>query len=304
LQSKTDLLICIAIARELAITSKASLPVILAQHLFTSFMWTIASRLPKNILTKDQDEIIVDGSQTFDSYSFGRTWLRAKLSHRKLSTIVREMESFGLGSSTDILLCIIPALSSQRLLPSQQILKFMPRVGPEQGWGEVAICYKKLLETVKVGKFTEDDRFNASIFTAAMDFVFLATEPYDELIKPSTELDEEFKNLIQNLIGPRFSGILKKLVPFYRLQRRQRMLRDMLQRFGELEGMSQCLEIFEGDDRLDQTFAKNVVGFTPNHLKTGTAFFEVSFARNITDRYLAYCLKVHCVSQTNDHKWR
>ncbi|SPJ88726.1 uncharacterized protein FTOL_12620 [Fusarium torulosum] len=280
-KSKTDLLICIAVARELAIASKASLPVILAQHLFTSFMWTIASRLPKNILTKDQHEIIVDGSQTFDSYSFGRTWLRAKLSHRKLSTTVRKMESFGLGSSTDILLCIIPALSSQRILPSQEILKFMPRVGPEQGWGEVAICYKKLLETVKVGKVAEDDRFNASIFTAAMDFVFLATEPYDELIKPSTELDEELKNLVQNLIGPRFSGIMEKLVPFYRLQRRQRMLRGMLQRFQALEGMSQCLEIFERDDPLDEIFAKNVVGFTPKHLKARSTIGFFQFIHSV-----------------------
>ncbi|KAF4946652.1 hypothetical protein FGADI_11041 [Fusarium gaditjirri] len=265
-----------AIARELAIASKASLPVILAQHLFTSFMWTIAGRLPKNILTKDQHEIIVDGSQTFDSYSFGRTWLRAKLSHRKLSTIVRKMESFGLGSSIDILLCIIPALSSQRILPSQEILKFMPRVGPDQGWGEVAICYKKLLETVKVDKVAEDDRFNASIFTAAIDFVFLATEPYDNLTKPSTELDEELKNLVQNLISPRFSGIMKKLVPFYHLQRRQKMLRGMLQRFEALEGMSKCLKIFDGDNQLDEEFAKNVVGFTSNHLRarSTTEFIE------------------------------
>ncbi|KAI3587286.1 hypothetical protein IWW34DRAFT_875 [Fusarium oxysporum f. sp. albedinis] len=270
-----------AIARELAIVSKAPLSVILAQHLFTSFMWSIASRLPKNILTKDQHEIIVDGSQTFDSYSFGRTWLRVKFSHRKLSTIVRKMESFGLGSSTDILLCMIPALSSQRILPSQEILKCMPRVGPGQGWGEVAICYKKLLETVKVGKVAEDDRFNASIFTVAMDFVFLATEPYDELIKPSTELDEELENLVQSLIGPRFSGIMEKLVPFYRLQRRQKMLRRMLQRFKTLEGMSQCLEIFEGDDPLDEIFATNVVGFTPNHLKARSTTEFMDFIRSI-----------------------
>ncbi|EWZ84241.1 hypothetical protein FOWG_12054 [Fusarium oxysporum f. sp. lycopersici MN25] len=273
-----------AIARELAIASKAPLPVILAQHLFTSFMWSIASQLPKDILTRDQHEIIVDGSQTFDSYSFGRTWLRAKLSHRKLSTIVRKMESFGLGSSTDILLCIIPALSSHRILPSQEILKFMPRVGPEQRWGEVAICYKKLLETVKVGKVAEDDRFNVSIFTAAMDFVFLATEPYDELIKPSTELDEELENLVQSLIGPRFSGIMEKLVPFYHLQRRQKMLRGMLQRFQGLEGMSQCLKIFEGDDPLDEIFATNVVGFTPNHLKVRSTTGFIDFIFSISQK--------------------
>ncbi|KAJ4203265.1 hypothetical protein NW767_005380 [Fusarium falciforme] len=247
-------------ARELGITSNDCLHTILAQHLFTSFMWTVAELLQRNCLNPGideiQQEVEMEGPKEFNAYdsSFAQNWLRIKLRHRQLTKVVRKMESYGLGSTTDILLCMIPALSSRNLLPNQAILKLMPRVSSGRGWVETAICHKKLLKTIKTDKVSEEDQFSVAIVVASMDFLSFAYEPYDEQTKPPQDLDSELKTIAQELLSPKFITILEKLAPVYRRQYRHRLLYDVLQYpAGPVR-------------RLDKDFAKNVLGFTQHHL--------------------------------------
>ncbi|RSL49481.1 hypothetical protein CEP54_012405 [Fusarium duplospermum] len=220
-------------ARELGITSNDCLHTILAQHLFTSFMWTVVEFLPRNCLNPGidemQQEVEIEGPKAFESYDFDQTWLRPRLRHRQLTKIVRKMESFGLGSTTDILLCMIPALSSVHLLPNQAILKLMPRVGSGRGWVETAICYRKLLETIKTEKVSEEDQFSVNIVVASIDFLSFAYEPYDERMKPPEDLDDELRAITQELLSPKFIAIMERLEPVYHRQGRYRLSNNILQ---------------------------------------------------------------------------
>ncbi|KAI8655590.1 Protein SSH4 [Fusarium keratoplasticum] len=263
-------------ARELGITSNGYLHTNLAQHFFTSFMWTVVEFLPKNCLNPGideiQQEVEIEGPKVFESYDFTQTWLRPKLRHRRLTKVVREMESYGLGSTTDMLLCMIPALSSRSLLPNQAIFKLMPRVGSGRGWVEIANCHKKLLETIKTDEVSEEDQFSVAIVVASMDFLSFAYEPYDEQTKPPPDLDNELKTIVEKLLSPKFITVLEKLAPVYRRQCRHRLLYNVLQYpAGPVRG-------------LDEDFAKNILGFAQSHLRTFFRTDELMLNRRATAR--------------------
>ncbi|WXC67156.1 hypothetical protein SNK03_012925 [Fusarium graminearum] len=256
-----------AIAWELAITSKACLSTILAQHLFTSFMWTVAKKLPRNALSMDQLEIKVEGFMNWNSYNFSKNWLRPKLSHRKLTKTVRTIESHGLGNETDILLCMVPPLSSHTLLPNSAILKYMPRVSPNQSWLETAACYNELLGTIKTDRVDKKDTFSVTILIEVMDFLVLASEPYDELTMPPRGLRDELRSIIAKLIAPRFARIIKAIAPVYRLQGRRETFKRVFKSFGDLKGMRQFVKRLENNDELEEEFAKDVLKFTNDHFQ-------------------------------------
>ncbi|KAK7432975.1 hypothetical protein QQZ08_000446 [Neonectria magnoliae] len=171
-------------ARELAIVSKLS--TIIAQHLFTSFMWAVAEELPKDCLrkssTSNQQDVDIDGGNKFNPHDFIQTWHWPTLRHRELTKVIRQMEAYGLGTTIDILLCMIPALSFKDLLPNQAMLKLIPQFGHGQGWAETARFYNRLLET-SLGNAIEEN-FCYAVVVAAMDFLYFACEPYDKYITP------------------------------------------------------------------------------------------------------------------------
>lgn len=242
-------------AEELAVISSAYLPTILAQHLFTSFMWTIAESLPKDCLwsgfSSAQNDTEVNyghdvevNSQGFDLYKFKETWLRPKLRHRKLSRVVRSMETFGLGSATHILLCMIPALSFRDLLPNHDIVpRLIPQIGPGQGWAETAGFYKNLLET-SVRITPEEEKFCYTIVVATMDFIYLACRPYDESNEMPKELGEELRAIVSKLSSKDYARVIKKLAPIYSQQKRAMVFGRIFEQYKASEDSGDCSEIF------------------------------------------------------------
>lgn len=209
--------------KELSITSSAYLPTILAQHLFTSFMWTIAERLPRDCLRQREksstDSIKID-SGTFNLYAFKDTWCCPKLSNVRLDTFVKYVEAVGLGSASEILLCMVPALSFKDLLPNERILSLMPLEFQQiqrHGWAQTAKFYRNLLESSIGAKIEEYFAFAAVV--EAMEFVYLACEPFTKDIKPEKELDKELKEVVKKLAVD-FPDILRELSPVYNLQKR------------------------------------------------------------------------------------
>ncbi|KAG5804164.1 hypothetical protein H9Q71_011248 [Fusarium xylarioides] len=255
---------------ELSTSSEASLPAILAQHLFTSFMWTVAQRLPKDCLNprieEIQNEVEVEGPQTFEPYDFDQMWPKFKLRHRRLTKLVRQIESYGLGRTEDILLCMIPALSNSNLLPSQAILKRIPRVGSGHGWVETARCYKKLLDTLTGNEVSANDRLGVGIVTNTMDFLAFAWEPYDTIIKPPSDLQYELSSIAEQLYSSKFTNIMRKLSPVHHMQQRQKLFDKI---FGQLvpERLKEHHQAFESSKDLDQDFAQDYLGFTKCHIE-------------------------------------
>jgi hypothetical protein len=230
---------------ELGISAEAPLPDILAQHLFTSFMWTVAQHLPKDCLNppanQTQQEVEVEGANTFESYDFQQTWPRLRLRHRRLTELVRKMESFGMGSTHDILLCIIPALSYMRLLPNQAVSKLIPRMGSGRGWAETASCHRQLLETIHTGKILRDT-LDIRIVITTMDFLLFAFEPYGEHIEVPPDLNDELSIIVDDLCRPIFADLMEKLVPVYRLQRRQSAFESIFRRFQDVQRVSDHIQ--------------------------------------------------------------
>ncbi|KAF4460772.1 hypothetical protein FALBO_12442 [Fusarium albosuccineum] len=256
-----------AAAQELGITSKACLSTILAQHLFTNFMWTVAKCLPKDCLSPSIDginqEVEIEGPPMFESRNFTQTWFRLKLRHRQLTKVVRQIELYGLGSTTELLLCIIPPLSFMRLLPNQMILKLMPSVASGQDWVETAACYNKLLDMINTTKVDQSDKFGVFVIIKTMDFLSFAYEPYDEYTGPPEDLHQELDTMVENLVSSRFSTVMEKLAPFYGLQCREELFKNIFLQFSDSKETKECAERLKNFcDKVDFDFAKSTLGFT------------------------------------------
>ncbi|KAK5652908.1 hypothetical protein OQA88_9386 [Cercophora sp. LCS_1] len=208
---------------EYATISNGYLPTILAQHLFTSFMWMISEHLPRDFLWQDlsskEDNVEIDGRHRFVLDELHETWARPTLRHRTLTKAVRQMETYGLGSLTDILLCIIPVLSVEDLLPNNAILKLVPEPQQGQPWSDIAAAYQQLLRSVPVGRAAEE-RFCYAVITRVMDFLYVACEPYDAALPPPADLHAELEQLI-TILG-RYWSVVTKLAPVYEVQGRKK----------------------------------------------------------------------------------
>lgn len=251
---------------ELRLPSTGSLPTLASQHLFTCFIWTIVEYLPTNCLDQgvvnNGFNVRVQIPSTLDSHSFSRTWERAQLAHEKLKKFTLYAEKLGLGTTTDILLCVIPAFSSHGLLPNEAILKQLPRIGQGEGagWVEMAKCYKSLLET-RIKK-EPPERFTYAIVTRTMDFIELASEPLhsNSDIQELDELRPELKSILQ-ILSKRFGNILSTLSPIYKLQNRQSQFQHIFESYGpDGEMITTKHENFED--------FKEFIGFGEYHHKT------------------------------------
>ncbi|KAJ4401067.1 hypothetical protein N0V91_008208 [Didymella pomorum] len=275
--------------RELAITSTGLLPTILAQHLFTSFMWTVVEQLPEDclrqgVLSSEQD-VEIDARHTFDPHEFVDTWRRPTLRHRQLTKLVRQLETFGLGTQNEVLLCMVPALSSRDLLPNHVILKLIPQIRHGQGWAETARCYNRLLEqSMRVAPRANMsvEKFCYNVVVATIDFLCFASEPYDEHISAPDELSTELEDIVARLVSARFATVVTKLAQAYILQRRNHDVERVLKLFGTPESfrrldeneqlavpfgggekLEACLEVYKlSKTRLDFMFLEKTLGLS------------------------------------------
>ncbi|KAH3991902.1 hypothetical protein HBI56_206560 [Parastagonospora nodorum] len=275
-------------AKELAISSSGLLPNILAQHLFTSFIWTVVEKLPENCFRQgnlsSEEDVEIENRHAFDPHEFVDTWLRPTLRHRELTKLVRRLENFGLGSQTDVLLCIIPALSFKDLLPNHVMLKLMPQIRRGQGWAETAHCYNRLLEQgfrVTPHGTMAEEKFCYNVVVATIDFLCFASEPYDEHVQPPNELRIELEEIVARLVSIRFASVVRKLAQAYILQRRNGCISAMFRLYGtsaqpaEAERLERlldcekdlqgCLEALKVTDKVDFAFLEKSLSFSKPH---------------------------------------
>ncbi|KAK3343525.1 hypothetical protein B0T25DRAFT_554551 [Lasiosphaeria hispida] len=221
---------------ELAIDSCLSLPLILAQHLFTAFMWSIAKYLPPSCLGQglplQKQEVEVSRGRKFVPQQFRGTWSEPALRQRSLTKVAQHIERTGLGDATEVLLCIIPALSFADLLPNEVMLRILPQKNPDWGWAEVADCYDHLLQS-SLGKSIEE-RLCYEAVVVTVDFLLVVTEPYGDDTEPWHELGGALNRLANTLISG-YPHILGKLFMIYHLQRRFGDVIMALNRFGNIK---------------------------------------------------------------------
>ncbi|KAJ8108493.1 hypothetical protein OPT61_g8136 [Boeremia exigua] len=286
--------------KELAIVSNGLLPNILAQHLFTSFMWTVVGRLPEDCLrqsmSSSEQDVDIEGRHAFDAHHFNETWSRPTLRHRQLMKLVQQLVNFGIGTQDEILLCMIPAFSFKDLLPNRVMLKLIPQVRLGQGWAETARCYNRLLEQsmrVTSHETMAEEKFCFNVLVATIDFLIFASEPYDDYIDPPEELKVELEGIVCRLVSSRFAPVIKKLALAYQLQRRHRDIERIFKLFGteasikrigedlqfqrvfgNTPNIGECLHVLNAPEPLpDFFFLERALGFS----KTYRALYEALY---------------------------
>jgi hypothetical protein len=215
-------------------------------------MWTIVDHLSKdcliqNIAKTSQEVVEIEGRHTADTLKSRGTWAHLTLRHRGLTKLVREIEKNGLGKYLDILLCMIPALSSRELLPNHEVLKLLPPICYPQGWVATAQCYNSLLGT-SIRTTNPAEMLGYSIIIAAMDFLHFVCEPYDDLVEPQKALKVEIQTLVESLVSVRFRPILTKLAPLYTIQHRRKHFEKIFGRYTSLSDSNQ--PFYSGDSRV------------------------------------------------------
>ncbi|KAK2931230.1 SPRY domain [Fusarium oxysporum f. sp. vasinfectum] len=246
--------------------STAGLATIAAQHLFTSFVWTVVDldQLPKDFL--DQGSINIHESVSIQppkplDLESSKLGTGRKLSHTKLTRFALHAEKEGLGVLDDILLCLIPIFSLKDVLPNDIVLKLdLPGLRGRSSWVKDAPAYLALLKFMAKDSICRfDDYLSLASVVHALDYIYLmalddqnmaygkalpvvddrasAPKP-DDSSANSKSLSRQSSGDIQKLldhISQFYPDAVKKLSVFYELQGRKDFLCKLESRCGEIK---------------------------------------------------------------------
>ncbi|UZP34422.1 hypothetical protein NXS19_002238 [Fusarium pseudograminearum] len=259
--------------------STADLVTVMAQHLFTCFIWNIGGLLPKNILNRADininEFVKVESSPLFDLPSSVKAQSGRRLSHRQLTKFVNYAEKQGLGTPDDILLCIIPTFSSFDCLPNNIVLAYdqlLPKpLGGFDAEGQREQCnhHINLLACIVAKKGMEEDEYLAfATVVNTMEFVYLTALHVTKAKACGTSENtypEEFVELLVKLLE-HFGVLLRKLSPFYGLQRRLKTFKGL---FRDLTNSTNIDDIwpFDWKEQKKDTDFMHKIGFTIWHRK-------------------------------------
>ncbi|KAM0386024.1 hypothetical protein ACHAPY_000572 [Fusarium culmorum] len=257
--------------------STADLVTVMAQHLFTCFIWNIGGLLPKNILNRADininEFVKVESSPLFDLPSSIKAQSGRRLSHRQLTKFVNYTEKQGLGTPDDILLCIIPTFSSFDCLPNNIVLAYdqlLPKpLGGFDAEGQREQCnhHINLLDCIISEKgMGQGEYLTFATVVNTMEFVYLTAlhiTKANACGTPENTYPEEFVELLVKL-SKNFGVLLRKLSPFYGFQRRFKTLKGL---FRDLTNSTNIGEIWPYDwkEQKKDTDFMNKIGFTIWH---------------------------------------
>ncbi|KAF2450262.1 hypothetical protein P171DRAFT_438940 [Karstenula rhodostoma CBS 690.94] len=254
------------------------LPLVMAKHMFTSFMWTVFEQLPGNCLrpgyADTEHDIEIKGRHTFDLHGIENTWHRSTLRHKRLTNLVRELEKNGLGKYIDILLCMIPALSSKDPLPNHVMFRLIPPLRQGQSWTAITRAYSSLLRT-KI-RTSLPELFCYNVVIGVMDCLQFASEPYDSHVQPQKELGYELQRLIGQLKSPRYRQI-------YAIQRRWTQFEEIFNQYGTPSpSISDIISIVSGAEmRINKQ--PNIFSDPPGLIDINFCIANLGFSKTFKD---------------------
>ena len=231
----------------------------------------MSKSLPKDCLPFSFEDaaraVGIEGRERFDPDFLAETWFLPKLYHTKLSELVRHIETYGMGTKTDILLCIIPAFSAVDCLPNQAMLQLIPGIGKDNTWISTTRCYNSLMAMDM--RTERPDSLCLAAAIHAMDFLYFAHEPYDAVIGPPQELREELGRLVRLISRPRYEDTLRMLVSMHNLQGRRAAFYSIYQQYKEDAGIADgCLRLYESaNTEMIGEEAWRTFGFSESHQK-------------------------------------
>lgn len=132
----------------LTVDCNASLESLLAQHIFTAFMWSMA--IDMRVRFDDDSSILSCKDYRVEDSD---TLLSLRLESKTLAEMTEGIQGTGLCSLLEAYICIIPPLSSAKRLPVRAVVDFarQQRKGPELLglWEKVVPVYIRLFREFK-----------------------------------------------------------------------------------------------------------------------------------------------------------
>ncbi|KAF0644684.1 hypothetical protein FPSE5266_11354 [Fusarium pseudograminearum] len=258
--------------------STADLATVMAQHLFTCFIWNIGSMLPKNFLNRADininEFVKVESSRLFDLPSSIKAKSGRKLSHRQLTKFVNYAEKQGLGTPDDILLCIIPTFSFFDCLPNNVVLDYdqlIPKpFGSFKEDEQKKTCndYIGLLDCIQKNNGVDQDEYlSSAVVVNIMEFVYLTALHIDKAKLCGTTKKthpEEFIKLLQ-ILSEHYSSVLRKLSPFYEWQRRRETFKALFSDFQVGTNVDDVWPTGWSEREQDKAAFMYKIGFTNRH---------------------------------------
>ncbi|PSN68263.1 hypothetical protein BS50DRAFT_665888 [Corynespora cassiicola Philippines] len=157
----------------ISITSNAPRSTIIAQHIFSGFMWAVAHLVQKDSFR----HIAVEDQESFVPVEFDKTWSFPTLRNNHLMSIVRQIAALGLGTMEGIFLCMIPPLSYYGKLPSEEMMELLRKakeLEKQHDWDAATDIYRNILD-LNINP-RKSERITYFVVVELIEFLFIANE--------------------------------------------------------------------------------------------------------------------------------
>jgi len=294
----------------LAMVTSINRDFLFAQHIFTAFISALARKIDR----------IQGKSQAFQRAMTNRptAWQHFRLENTVVSTLALAIESTGLGTLEEALLCIIPPFSMGHRLPAgaavDLVLRSMEKDENVLNWERSEEVYNELLN---FGTLFHSPSCLFTVRAAAAAVECLkrmsnAKELYSEDPKgPNAQLlDQAMKNLSKGLTDLISNSVKKVLRELYKRQRRTDEYEWFMQ-LGTEDPESLASTDKHTPDPLDKTpytiqEMTKELGFSPmhNHIVNGTTFSADLPKRDVFARDILGWTPLHyAVMYTENHNY-
>ncbi|QSZ36452.1 hypothetical protein DSL72_006331 [Monilinia vaccinii-corymbosi] len=123
----------------------------LAQHIFSTFMWTIVSSFPiAQKVVESTTEVILPSDDKLKLNTPNPNWNSLRLTNKSIKEITKAIEISGLGSLEDAYLLIIPPLSYSYKLPNENMINEVRNKAKDNEVGYRDTACKFSQKTIKV----------------------------------------------------------------------------------------------------------------------------------------------------------
>lgn len=210
----------------LAIHRSGALPNVLAQHVFSAFMWAVAAEISHDKIGSGR----ILQSEKFSEANITESWTSPSLQTQELTLFAQAVERTGLCSLDEAYISIIPPLSHLEKLPNEVIVNLARdrEAGRPLDWDEISKIY---LDILRHSVIHQPSRYFSSIIAAAMEVLFLVSEPLSDksdlgkICKEAAEL----KDALRMMLGKDQNPFLEELQFIYGKQGRALAFKDVLQ---------------------------------------------------------------------------
>ena len=214
--------------KTLAIQRSGALPNVLAQHVFSAFIWSVAAEIPH---TKIGSGRILQ-SEKFSEANISDSWTSPSLQTQELTLYAQAVERTGLCSFDEAYISIIPPLSHLHKLPNEVIVNLARERVAERRL-DLYETSKTYLDILQHSIINQPCRYFGSIVAAVIEFLFLVSEPLIDksdlgmICKEAAELRDVLKMALKHL-GINQKTFIEELQFLYEKQSRDLAFKRVL----------------------------------------------------------------------------